>query len=433
MHDPPGQWAAAREQFRRLCDLPRDERRAALQALRATDAALAKYVEELLAGDSGMDDDLLGAVDTLRDDFESALTTSTTPRAGPWRLDRRIGHGGMGEVWRAQREVGGFEQVAALKLLKRGMDSEAMLARFLQERRILARLEHPWIARLLDGGITADGRPYFAMELVQGEPITDYVARCQPSLPALVELFLHICAAVEFAHRNLVVHRDLKPSNILVDASGEPRLLDFGIAKLIEAGDEADPPTLTAAHLRVMTPAYAAPEQLIGDAVTTATDVYSLGLILYELITGALPPQRGNRDPQAASPPAEVTIGPCQALRRQPGSDTEAMRRLRAVRDVQRDLDAIVLTALRHDPARRYTSVAAFSADLSRLLDGRQVSARPDSLAYSAWRLLRRHQAAFAAGALALVALLIGFGVAVWQARIANEALQHARIEMQRA
>ncbi|HRQ66138.1 MAG TPA: serine/threonine-protein kinase [Xanthomonadaceae bacterium] len=432
MTDRASLWPTAREHFRRLCDLSEDERRAALQMLADSDATVAVYVAELLANDSQADDDLCGAVDGLRSDFEDDTASPGERTAGPWQLETRIGHGGMGEVWRARRNDSGFEQVAALKLLKRGMDSEALIERFLRERRILARLEHPNIARMLDGGMTDAGRPYFVMELVEGQPITEYIGQHDLGLKAMLRLFLRICAAVDFAHRNLVVHRDLKPSNILVDAEGEPKLLDFGIAKML-IGDDADS-TVTMTQMRAMTPAYAAPEQLAGEAVTTSTDVYALGLILYQMITGALPAQRRSQAERDARPSGEdITTRPSQVLRRSGGDTDTSTRARRLAREVGGDLDAIVLTALRHDPVRRYPSAAAMAADIRNLLDGRPVSARADSVGYRVRRFVRRNRTAVATSALVIVALVTGLLTAMWQARVASQALLRMEAEYLRA
>ena len=432
MNDRASLWPRAREHFRRLCDLPEPERGVALGELAVEDAALAAYVAELIANDSQADDDLCAAVENLRDDFEESTAAPTERTAGSWHLETLIGRGGMGEVWRARRSDGGFEQVAALKLLKRGMDSEVLLDRFLQERRILARLEHPNIAHLLDGGMTASGRPFFAMELVDGQPINEFVKQHDLDVRTLLRLFLRICAAVDYAHRNMVIHRDLKPSNILVDSEGEPKLLDFGIAKMLveDSGDS----TVTVTQMRAMTPAYAAPEQVSGDPVTTATDVYALGLILYESITGALPAQRRNAaDRDAQKTGEDITIRPSQALRRS-GAEGPALRRAqRIAREVEGDLDAIVLTALRHESSRRYPSAAALATDIRNLLDGRPVSARGDSVGYRLRRFARRNRAGVVAGALVLSALVVGLMAAMWQARVASLALKRMEVEFVRA
>ena len=343
-------------------------------------------------------------------------------RAGPWCLDERIGIGGMGEVWRAHRVEGGFEQVAALKLVRAGIDSELLRKRFEQERRILARLEHPAIARLLDGGLTEDGRPFFAMEFVDGESIDAWAARVQPAPERVLRLFVGICGAVDFAHRNLVVHRDLKPSNILIDADGRPKLLDFGIAKLLD--EEADG---SATQLRALTPAYAAPEQFNANPITTATDVYALGLILYQMIAGSLPAERDTGKELGALAEVEISTGP---VRRSARRETAVPSSLNAI---GRDLDAIVLKALHLDPARRYPSAAALSDDLCRLLDGLPVSARPDTVGYRTRRFVRRHRNAVAAAGMALFALVAGLGVALWQAQVAQRSAARLQVEMQRA
>ncbi len=422
MSDRASLWPRARAHFRRLCDLDLADREVALAALRAEDPQLAAYVADLLAADTdadteqGPDADLRGAVADLRASFEDeALPVET--QAGPWTIEEVIGRGGMGEVWRARRRVEDFEQVGALKLLKRGMDSDALLARFRQERRILARLEHANIARLLDGGVTASGRPYLVMELVEGLPITEYVAARGLGLPEILRLFLRICAGVDVAHRNLVVHRDLKPSNIMVDALGEPKLLDFGIAKLL-AGDEHDL-AVTVTTMRALTPAYAAPEQLAGEPVTTATDVYALGLILYELTCGTLPRERLAGDPSRLRD--DVSTRPSQALRRRLGDATADPQTRQLMRQVRGDLDAIVLTALRGDPARRYPSVSAMAADIKALLDGRPVTARGDSPGYRLRRFVRRHRVAVGAAALVVLAIAGGLTASIWQARQARE------------
>ncbi|MBI2398686.1 MAG: protein kinase [Xanthomonadales bacterium] len=343
-------------------------------------------------------------------------------RAGPWRLDERIGIGGMGEVWRAHRVEGGFEQVAALKLVRTGIDSELLRTRFEQERRILARLEHPAIAHLLDGGLTEDGRPFFAMEFVDGESIDAWAARVRPTADAVLRLFVGICGAVDYAHHNLIVHRDLKPSNILIDADGRPKLLDFGIAKLLD--EEADG---SATQLRALTPAYAAPEQFNGNPITTATDVYALGLILYQMIAGCLPAERDTGSARGALAEVEISTGPVSRSARR---ETAVPTSLRAL---GRDLDAVVLKALRLDPARRYPSAAALSDDLCRLLDGLPVSARPDTVGYRARSFVRRHRSAVAAAGVALFALVAGLGAALWQAQVAQRSAARLQVEMQRA
>jgi len=329
-------------------------------------------------------------------------------RLGPWLLGERIGRGGMGDVYRARRADGTFEQQAAVKLLQ--PEAIEQLERFRAERQILARLEHPGIARLLDGGIAPDGRPYMVMEYVEGMPITDFCASTHATLGERLALFRQVCEAVAYAHRNLIVHRDLKPSNILVTAERQVKLLDFGIAKPIDSRTAH----LTRAAEAVLTPMCAAPEQLTGKPVTTATDVYALGLLLFSLLTGrhpwpaaegfvvlALrlsgkavpPPSRVAADNAAAPVPAQL---------------------------IQGDLDAVVAKALREEPAQRYPTVDALKRDIDHHLAGEPVRAREGARLYVMSRLLRRYRWPAAALVLVILSLAFGLGMAAWQAHLAN-------------
>ena len=348
-------------------------------------------------------------------------------RVGPWRLTSMLGSGGMGEVWAAERADGAFEQRAAVKLVRADRGAEAIVGRFLAERQILASLDHPHIARLLDGGLAPDGRPYFALELVEGSPVTDWARLTQPSLDELLGRVLDLCDAVEAAHQRLVVHRDIKPGNVLVTADGRLKLLDFGIAKVIEADVDTRETQLGG---RPCTPAYAAPEQLLGEPVTTATDVYLIGALTFELLTGRPPFMR---DPAALPrlleslrteepPPPSRVAAAAPAL-----TGTRWAGRLRG------DLDTVVTRALQADPARRYRTVAALADDLRRFLEGRPVTARPSTLAYRAKKLVLRHRASAAAAAAAVVALCAGTGLALWQAAEARRAERLARDHERRA
>ena len=338
-------------------------------------------------------------------------------RIGAYRLTRLIGRGGMGAVYEAVRDDQQFEQQVAIKLIKRGMDTNFIRERFLRERQILASLDHPHIARLFDGGATADGLPYFVMELVDGEPITEYCRRRGLSLDARLKLFRAVCSAVQHAHQKLAVHRDLKPSNILVTADGAPKLLDFGIAKLLSP-DPGEAVTRTETAVRLMTPDYASPEQVRGGAITTATDVYSLGVVLYELLTGQRPYQF------ATYAPMEIERAICETEAPRPSEaarqHTDALTKL--ARQLAGDLDNIVLMALRKEPERRYQSVEQFSDDLRRYLTGLPVQARADTFAYRAGKFVRRHKAgvAFAATVLMLLAG-VALTMTVQAARIARE------------
>ena len=311
----------------------------------------------------------------------------------------------MGAVYLAERADGAFQQRVALKLVKRGLDTDEILRRFLRERRILARLEHPHIARLLDGGITEDGLPWFAMEHVQGEPITSWCESRRTSVAERLRLFQAVCAAVQHAHRNLIVHRDLKPSNILVTASGDVKLLDFGIARLLSGEESEAERTLTAPGLRVLTPPYAAPEQIRGEAATTATDLYSLGAVLYELLAGVRPCGRAARTLEEL----EKAV-----LEEEPAPPSTMRKELR--RELSGDLDHIVQMALRKEPERRYPSVEGLLADLERHREGLPVRAARPSLFYRLGKLVRRHRPAVVAGSIVALTALAGVVVALWQA-----------------
>ena len=333
---------------------------------------------------------------------------------GVYRLIEPLGRGGMGEVYIAERADGRFEQKVAVKLVKRGEDTTEILRRFVRERRILARLEHPGIARLSDAGETTDGRPYFVMELVEGEPITSYCRNRRLSIDDRLRLLASCCDAVDAAHRGLVVHRDLKPSNVFVTSDGQVKLLDFGIAKLLaEDQEDRDDGQLT----RVLTPGYAAPEQILGGGVTVATDVFALGVVLYELLTGTLPYDRratssnelsARVEREVAQLPSAVASGTAQAA----GVDQKRDRwtwRLRG------DLDAITMKALAHEPARRYPSAAAFAEDLRCYLTSRPVEARPDSHAYKLRKFVIRHRHGVAAAGVVVAALVAALAVSLVQ------------------
>ncbi len=407
-------WQRVAEIFDAMADAPPHSRAEELQRLCAGDAEVRREVEALLAADAraetfehGVDAARNATAAAWVDSAESAASAGA--RIGPWRLLRELGRGGMGVVWLAERADGAFEQRAALKLIKRGMDTDAVQARFLRERRILARLEHPHIAHLLDGGIAADGRPYFAMEFVDGQPLLRYCADAHMRLAERVQLFLQICAAVQFAHGQLVVHRDIKPSNILIAVDGSAKLLDFGIAKLLDDSGDGHTATVDVLH-RPLTPAYAAPEQLRGEAATTATDIYALGCVLYELLTGKRP-----LAPEASTP-AEI-------LRAQDTTDPAAPSRIAAAdspvpaRLLRGDLDTIVLKALQREPQRRYATAAALAEDLQRFLSGQPIAARRDHTAYRVRKFVGRHRLGVAAATTGLLLLIGALGFALWQAQ----------------
>ncbi|MEM1042105.1 MAG: serine/threonine-protein kinase [Bacteroidota bacterium] len=397
----PDDWLRADDLLGQALAYPPAERTAFLQDACREQPALYQEVVTLL--DSAPD-----AEDRFGDSaaaFAGPLLAAGDPAevvvpgdtVGPYRVEAEVGRGGMGVVYRASRADGTFEKEVALKLVKRGMDTDEVLARFRRERQLLATLDHPGIARLLDGGAAADGRPYLVMEFVEGEPVTDHAEQRRLPVEERLALFEQVCEAVQHAHRHLVVHRDLKPANILVtegeDGRPQAKLLDFGIAKLLEVEPGAG---VTQEGLRRLTPAYAAPEQLRGDAVTTAADVYALGVVLYELLTG----ERPSHPPK---PPSAVA-----------GSE-----RARALRG---DLDQVVLKALREETTARYGSVEALLDDLQRHQTGRPVEARPASAGYRVRKFAKRHRIGVASAA-AFVLLLVGAvaALAVQQRATARE------------
>jgi serine/threonine protein kinase/tetratricopeptide (TPR) repeat protein len=346
---------------------------------------------------------------------------------GPYRIVRRLGQGGMGDVYLAERIDAQFRKQVAIKLIKLGMDTEFVVRRFRNERQILASLDHPNIARLLDGGTTNDGRPYFVMEYIEGETICAYSDGNRLSTVERLELFQKICAAVHYAHQNLVIHRDIKPSNILVTRDGVPKLLDFGIAKLLNPELAGETVEATAGAIRLMTPEYASPEQVKGEQITTATDVYALGVVLYELLTGHRPYRLTSHQPHeivrvicgveperpstavgrietvpTTDGSKPVSITPENVSRMREGQPDKLRRRLRG------DLDNIVLMAMRKEPSRRYLSVAQLSNDIQRHLEHKPVIARADTFWYRSGKFVRRNKLAVVAVALIFLTLIGG-------------------------
>jgi serine/threonine protein kinase/Tfp pilus assembly protein PilF len=357
---------------------------------------------------------------------EERITDLRGETVGAYRLIEPLGRGGMGEVYLGERADGLYEQKVAVKLVKRGMDSVEILRRFARERRILARLEHPGIARILDGGETSDGRPYFVMERVEGEAITDYCRARGVPLEDRLRLIASCCDAADAAHRGLVVHRDLKPSNILVTPDGQVKLLDFGIAKLL--GEEEGEMHLTRLGERVITPAYAAPEQILGGGVTIATDVFALGVVLYELLTGALPYDRRATTPHelASRVERESAERPSTVARRTTEADGADRKPQRWVRRLRGDLDTITMKALAHEPERRYPSAAALAEDLRRYLTSRPVEARPDSRSYRLRKFVMRHRLGVAASGVVAAAVLVALAVSLAQTAAARRESKRA-------
>jgi len=422
--------------FLAALELREDERAAFLAQTCGHDAELRSRIEAMLAADAEtrhmIDKPARAAAAELFIDESSELSGELPcgGRLGNYRLTREIGRGGMGAVYAAVRDDDQYRQKVAIKLVKAdfagGAGAESTLQRFRRERQILARLEHPNIARLLDGGATPEGWPYLVMEYIEGQPLTEYCAELGLSLTGRLELFRAVCAAVQHAHQNLIIHRDLKPGNILVTKDGAVKLLDFGIAKLLNPELETDGGFVdlakTATGIRVMTPDYASPEQARGDTVTTATDVYSLGVVLYELLTGARPHRFTGRSF------AEIERAICDTEPERPSAAAlQKTASLKLGKQLAGDLDNIILMALRKDPARRYRSVEQFAEDIRRHLDGLPVIARQDTLRYRAGKFVRRHRWGVAASTLIALSLISGAAFSTYQARRAERRFQQVR------
>ena len=447
------EWQEVEELLDAALEIEPGERRKFLDEASGTTPELLREVESLLAGEENVEGFLAAPALALSADFfddgdEAEKRAGQT--VGRYRIIREIGRGGMGAVFLAERSDGEFQQRLALKIMRRSFADSDLARRFRQERQILASLNHPNIARLLDGGVSNDGEPFLAMEYVEGARIDDYCDARSLSTDERLSIFLAVCHGVSYAHQNLIVHRDIKPSNILVTDEGVPKLLDFGIAKLINPEAEAGAAE-TITGLRAMTPDYASPEQVRGQSVTTATDVYSLGVLLYELLTGHRPHRLKNRrtdeivrviceeEPErpstAVSRVEEVTGADggtlptlSEMISERRGRTPEQLRRT-----LRGDLDNIVLMAMRKEPQRRYASVAQFAEDVHRYLEGRPVLAHKDTFSYRAAKFVRRHKAGAAAAILVALALVAGIVGTAWQARRATAQARIAAAERDRA
>ncbi len=434
-------WSAVSKLLDEALELEPAARVTWLERLNATRPDVAPAVRELLAAHASSETaDVFARLPGIDIELEAAarrVGLAAGDRIGPYRLKREIGSGGMADVWLAERADGAFTREVALKLPRVSLLRRDLAARFSRERDILARLEHPHIARLYDAGVTADELPYLAMEYVDGKAITTYCDEQRLDINARLRLFGQVLDAVQYAHANLVIHRDLKPSNILITNDGQARLLDFGIAKLLE-GETARETQLTQLGGRALTPDYASPEQIKGEPLTIASDVYSLGVVLYELLT-EVRPYKLKRGSAAELEEAIAVVDASLA------STVVQDKRLR--RRLTGDMDAILNKALKKNPAERYPSVETLAADIERKLAGQPVLARPDSIWYRASRFVLRHKleagaaaavlVAIPAGAAAQAAVLIaiagGAAVALWQARVARQQAQRAAVHAERA
>jgi serine/threonine protein kinase len=436
----PERWQQVKDVLHEALQIPAGQRTSFLDNACNADQTLRQEVESLLLEESAGTEGFLGSLDVALEDVRHGSASWVGRRIGSYEVIDTIGEGGMGSVYRAARADEQYQKQVAIKIVKLGLDTPFALARFRAERQILANLEHPNIARLLDGGATEDGVPYVVMELVEGQPIDQYCETHKLSIDDRLRLFRTVCLAVQYAHQHLVVHRDLKPGNILVTADGTPKLLDFGIAKILDTGSIPGGTETTIGFMRMLTPEYASPEQVRGDTVTTASDVYSLGVILFGLLTGRSPYEFDNRSADAmvraiceTEPPKPSIAARRKATRgnAQHGdgekqilagdSSADLSKRLRG------DLDNVVAKALRKDPQRRYGSAEQFAEDIRRHLENLPVTARTDTVGYRASKFLVRHRVGSVATTATLILLIAALLVTLRQASIARRRFNDVR------
>jgi tetratricopeptide (TPR) repeat protein len=418
----PEQWQRLEEVFQTALELAPSQQQHYLDEECANDPALRKEVESLLAsldiGRAQIEAPIQGAAHDFAAKQDAELIGR---RIGPYKIISLLGHGGMGSVYKAVRIDAEFDKQVAIKIVRQGMDTGFIKERFLQERQILAQLDHPHITRLLDGGTTEEGLPYLVMEYVDGKPITDVCAERKLTIAQRLRLMLQICAAVQHAHRNLVVHRDLKPGNILVTADNTPKLLDFGIAKIL-ASDPGSTGPMPVTMIRMMTPEYSSPEQVMGLPVTAATDVYALGAILYELLST----KKAHRLDTNSQPEIERVV-----VKQNPVAPSiaagKAGQPLRWQRQIEGDLDNIVLTAMRKEPERRYNSAEQLAQDIQNHLGGLPVMARPNTIGYRAAKFITRNRLPLALATLLMVSLVAGIVSTAREAERANRRFREMR------
>lgn len=418
----PERWQRLQTLFNAAVELTPEQQSAYLDEACAGDPSLRRQAESLILANQASTERIQDAIRDVAAEVTVANEVSAIGRRiGSYQIIDELGRGGMGDVFLAVRADDEYQKRVAIKVVQHDFGNPEILRRFRNERQILAGLDHPYIARLLDGGTTPEGMPYVVMEYVEGEPIDRYCEKHQLSIEERLNLFRKVCDAVHYAHQNLIIHRDLKPGNILVTADGVPKLLDFGIAKLLNPELGPQTQAVTRMAMRLMTPEYASPEQIRGEPISTASDIYSLGIVLYELLTAHRPYQFKSYQSQEIEQVAsfEQPEKPSTIVAR---DKSEKLRR-----QLAGELDAIVMMALRKEPRRRYSSAEQLSEDIRRHVEGRPVRARPDTVTYRATKFVKRHKVGVAAAAMIALTLIGGVVATTWQARIARA--ERARAE----